>query len=201
VDERFLQLDAFSALARVDVETSVSLRTFLPLFKHVWSLRADVLIVLGARGSGKTALFKLVRDARTAEKLRTFLGKQRIPDALWIDAFSQDSQNHPDVGVMEQFGVGAGDIALRCFWVAHLLRVARQEIQGLNPLPEVVQTIIAAAPNDLSTWVPMAEANLGPVFTALDAIDKHLAAEGRTVVALYDYLDRIAQFTPDMRRR
>jgi hypothetical protein len=120
---------------------------------------------------------------------------------LWIDAFSQDSQNHPDVGVMEQFGVGAGDIALRCFWVAHLLRVARQESQGLNPLPEVVQTIIAAAPNDLSTWVPMAEANLGPVFTALDAIDKHLAAEGRTVVALYDYLDRIAQFTPDMRRR
>jgi len=201
MDERSLQLEAFSALARLDVESSASLRTFLPLFRHVWALSADILIVLGARGSGKTALFKLVRDAGSAGKLRAFLGNQRIPDALWIDAFSQDNRNHPDVGVMEQFGVGAGDIALRAFWVAHLLRVARQEVQGLSPLPDIVQSIIAAPPNDLSTWVPMAEANLGPVFTALDAIDKHLASEGRTVVALYDYLDRIAQFTPDVRRR
>lgn len=201
MDDRGQQLEAFAELARLDVENTLSLRTFLPLWRHVRSLGSNVLIVLGARGSGKTALFKLVRDSRNSPKLRPFLGNHDIPDALWLDAFSQDNRNHPDVGVMEKFGSEAGDIALRAFWVAHLLRVARHEVQGLNPLPEIVQRIVNAPPNELETWVPLAEANLGPIFTALDGIEASLSATKRTVVALYDYLDRIAQFAPDVRRR
>lgn len=201
MDERLQQLEGFAELARIDVENTLSLRTFLPLWRHVRSLGSDRLIVLGARGSGKTALFKLARDSRNALKLRQFSGNHDIPDALWLDAFSQDNRNHPDVGVMEKFGTEAGDIALRAFWVAHLLRVARHEVQGLTPVPEVVQRIVDAPPNELDTWVPLAEANLGPIFTALDGVDAALSTTNRTVVALYDYLDRIAQFAPDVRRR
>lgn len=199
--ERLQQLEAFAALARIEVETTVSLRTFLPLWRHGRSLGSDILIVLGARGSGKTALFKLVRDESTASKLQAFFGNQKIPDAQWMDAFSQDNMNHPEVGVMEAFGLGASDVALRTFWVAHLLRVARHQIQGMRPLPDVVQTIVDAPPNNLSTWVPLAEANLGDVWTALDDVDKHLSTRRQTAVALYDYLDRIAQFAPGVRRR
>jgi hypothetical protein len=201
MDERWQQLEAFAELARIDVENTLSLRTFLPLWRHVRSLGSNVLIVLGARGSGKTALFKLARDSRNADKLRPFLQNYDIPDALWLDAFSQDNRNHPDVGVMEKFGAGASDVALRAFWVGHLLRATRHDVPKLNAVPEVVQRIVDAPPNELDTWVPLAETNLGPVFTALDDVDAVLAATNRTVVALYDYLDRIAQFAPEVRRR
>lgn len=201
MDERLQQIEAFASLAHIEVETTVSLRTFLPLWRHGRSLGSDVLIVLGARGSGKTALFKLLREVPSPSTLQAFFGNHKIPDAQWLDAFSQDNTNHPDVAVMEAFGRDAGDVALRSFWVAHLLRVAHQQIQGLKPLPSAVQAIVDTPPNNLSTWVPLAETNLGEVWTALDEVEKHLVGQGRTVVALYDYLDRIAQFVPNVRRR
>ncbi len=201
MDERLQQIEAFASLAHIEVETTVSLRTFLPLWRHGRSLGSDVLIVLGARGSGKTALFKLLREVPSPSTLQAFFGNHKIPDAQWLDAFSQDNTNHPDVAVMEAIGRDAGDVALRSFWVAHLLRVAHQQIQGLKPLPSAVQFIVDTPPNNLSTWVPLAETNLGEVWTALDEVEKHLVGQGRTVVALYDYLDRIAQFVPNVRRR
>ncbi len=201
IEDRGSLLDAFEALAHLDPEMAEPLRTFLPQWRHARSFSSDVLVVLGARGSGKTALFKLANDARTSPKLRAFFGNQRIPDASWFDAFSQGTSRHPEVGTMEAFGSAAGDIALRAFWVAHLLRVARGQLADPGPLPEVVQTIVTTPVNEISTWAPLAEANLGPVFTALDAVDRALGEQKQAVVALYDNLDRIAQFTPEVRRR
>ncbi len=48
--------------------------------------------MLGSRGSGKTALFKLVNDPRIAPRLRGFFQSEHIPaEALWLDAFSTSS--------------------------------------------------------------------------------------------------------------
>lgn len=199
-DARTEVLEAFARLSSQDAEALDPLITFLPLLPHRRALWKDTVVVLGGRGSGKTALFRLVNDPRTAARLRDMFESEHIPEALWFDAFSV-SARHPEVGTLEAFATSAGDITLRAFWMAHLLRRVREEAPDLVKIPAVLEPILAESAADIGAWVPAAEARLGAVNAALDDADRALDAADRTVVAAYDNLDRIGQFDPEIRRR
>lgn len=80
-DERADLLQALAQLAkRQDAEGVDPLSTFLPLWMHRPVLGTNVVVVLGGRGAGKTALFKLVNDPRTASKLKAFFEDDRLPE-------------------------------------------------------------------------------------------------------------------------
>jgi tetratricopeptide (TPR) repeat protein len=199
-EERAPLLESLARLAYQDAEVLDPLTTFLPLAAHKRALSDDVVVVLGGRGAGKTALFKLINDAKTAPRLRAFFETDRIPEATWIDAFSQAS-HHPEVGTLEQRAQQAGDITLRAFWMAHLLRRVTEEVPGIVETVPAIEAVLKGPAADLAAWLPAAEANLGAVNAALDAADKALDRAGRSVVATYDNLDRIGQFDPAIRRR
>lgn len=200
-EERPPLLEALARLAYQDAESVDPLTTFLPLYAHRRALTDYVVVVLGNRGSGKTALFKLVNDPRTATRLRAFFATESIPDATWIDAFSQSGDHHPEVGTLEQRAKGAEDLTLRAFWMAHLLRRVNDTVPGIVKVPAALEIVLSAPAADLAAWLPVAEANLGAVNAALDATNRALAAAGRTVVATYDNLDRLGQFDLSVRRR
>lgn len=200
-EERPPLLEALARLAYQDAESVDPLTTFLPLPAHRRALTDYVVVVLGNRGSGKTALFKLVNDPRTSTRLRAFFGTESIPDATWIDAFSQSGDYHPEVGTLEQRAKTAEDLALRAFWMAHLLRRVNESVPGIVKVPPALEVMLSAPAADLAAWLPIAEANLGAVNAALDAANRALAAAERTVVATYDNLDRIGQFDLSVRRR
>lgn len=199
--ERPRLLEALARLAYQDAESVDPLTTFLPLPAHRRALSDYVVVVLGNRGSGKTALFKLVNDPRTATRLRAFFSTEMIPEATWIDAFSQGGDHHPEVGTLEQRAKGAEDLTLRAFWMAHLLRRVNDTIPGVVKVPPALEIVLSAPAADLAAWLPVAEANLGAVNAALDATNRALAAAERTVVATYDNLDRLGQFDLSVRRR
>jgi hypothetical protein len=200
-EERPPLLEALARLAYQDAESVDPLTTFLPLYAHRRALTDYVVVVLGNRGSGKTALFKLINDPRTAKRLRAFFGTESIPDATWIDAFSQSGDYHPEVGTLEQQAKEAPDLTLRAFWMAHLLRRVNDTVPGIVKVPPALEIVLSAPAADLAAWLPVAEANLGAVNAALDATNRALAAAERTVVATYDNLDRLGQFDLSVRRR
>lgn len=200
-EERPPLLEALARLAYQDAESVDPLTTFLPLAAHRRALTDYVVVVLGNRGSGKTALFKLVNDPRTSTRLRAFFATEAIPEATWIDAFSQSGDYHPEVGTLEQRAKGAEDLTLRAFWMAHLLRRVNDTVPGLVKVPAALEIVLSAPAADLAAWLPVAEANLGAVNAALDATNRALAAAERTVVATYDNLDRLGQFDLSVRRR
>jgi tetratricopeptide (TPR) repeat protein len=200
-EERSAILDALVRLLRQDSELVRSLTTFLPLAAHRHALSRDAVVVLGGRGAGKTALFRLVNDARTAPRLRLFFEDDRIPDATWFDAFSQEAMKHPEVGTMEAWATSASDLSLRTFWMTHLLRRVHEEVPGIERIPPAVEAVLKTPAADLAAWLPVAEAHLGAVSAALDATERALVAADRSVFATYDNLDRVGQHEPGIRRR
>jgi tetratricopeptide (TPR) repeat protein len=190
-----------ASLARGDTDVAVRRRDFLPTAAHRRALGLDVVVVRGARGAGKTALFKLASGISDVKVLRTFFEDERLPEAKWVDAFSVGNMAHPDVTVLEGFAPDASDPALRAFWMTHLLRRLLENGAVTVDVPEALKSVWSVPAADLATWLPAAEKHLGVVSAALDAAERQLAAAGRYVFAAYDSLDLLGQFDHGVRRR
>lgn len=194
-------LPALTGLADLDPEHLDPWTTFLPLPMHRRALQNDCVVVLGARGTGKTALFTLIQGAPSSDRIRAFFADPRLPDARWFDAFSQTGAVHPEVGALESFAATASDTALRVFWLTHLLRRARTIAPDAVTLPSELDELLALPVAAVETWCPLAERHAGLVTAALDQFDAALREHGWTAVAAYDTLDRLAQFNREIRRR
>jgi tetratricopeptide (TPR) repeat protein len=192
---------ALARLAHLQPPDVDPLRTFLPALHHGRALHRNIVVVLGGRGSGKTALFRLVNDPRTRAKARALFDTDLIPEADWFNAFSTGSTAHPDVGVLAAQASAVSDMGLRAFWMTHLLRRLRESSPEMVDRTEDVADILSAPVADVAAWLPMAEARIGAVSAALDSAERSLERAGRTVVATYDNLDLIAPFVPGARRR
>lgn len=192
---------ALARLAHLQPADADPIRTFLPALHHGRALHRNTVVVLGGRGSGKTALFRLVNDRHTSGKTRALWNTDLIPEAGWLDAFSTGSIAHPDVGVLGARARSASDLALRAFWMTHLLRRLHETVPDIGPTPEPVTELLRMPVADVTAWMPVAEARIGAVSAALDNAERALEGGSRTVVATYDNLDLIAPFVPAARRR
>lgn len=199
-ETRTKMLQILRGLADRDAEQLEPWSTFLPLSVHRRALQPDCVVVLGNRGSGKTALFTLVRNA-PSDRLRDFFEDAQIPSSTWIDAFSQTGLAHPEVSALEHQATRVNDTALRIFWLAHLLRRVHCELPDALVLPTELIAMLAIPVAEVDTWLPLAEANSGRLTSALDGLETVLAVRGHTIVAAYDTLDRIAQFDRSIRHR
>lgn len=164
---------------------------FLPLYSHRLALRREVVVVLGGRGAGKSALFRLINELGEGARVRRFFGEE-VPEATWVEAFS-DGEGHPQQAELDVFAARASDEALRAFWLTHLLRrLAAVEPKATGELAEELGP----------AWsLESAGKNVGAAARLLDQAEARLAGEGRTVFATYDHLDRLGQFDRQIRLR
>ncbi len=173
--------------------------TFLPLVWHRLALRSETVIVRGGRGSGKSSLFSLLQAFDDPGQLREFIDDDRLPDGLWLDAFSSEYRHHPKESILDQLGRDSEE-NLRPFWMGHLLQRLGQTSPAWQELiPTVVRDAFQTHGNDAIAWVPVVRAHLAEVSGALDKIERGLG--DRLVFATYDHLDRIVSPDPDLRTR
>jgi hypothetical protein len=177
-------------------------RLFLPLPIHALALRPEKVVVRGGRGAGKSALFGLLRATKDTAKIRAFFGDDaRMPDATWLDAFSESASYHPQVSTLDDFaGKQLDAAALRTFWSAHLLKRLTQELQVGVELPSELEQMWYENMT-VERWFPTAANHQGDINAALDEIERHLEAQDRYVFATYDHLDRIGTFDRNKRGR
>jgi len=172
-----------------------SKQVFLPLQRHRLALRAEPVIVVGTRGAGKTALFRLANAL--GSQLGAFFEDPQIPQSQWVDAFSE-SKKHPAPPTLDEM-VGnvdvASDTVLRAFWITHLLaRLADEGVVGAR-IPAEIEQVHRGNSSNPSKWLGAAERNIGLAMSALDAVDEALAAKPGLVFASYDHLDRLGLLT------
>lgn len=203
-EERLVLLNRMKDLAHREAENlgrGERMRRFLPLPVHSLALRPETVVVRGGRGAGKSALFGLLRDARESSNFRDFFDNDnRIPDALWVDAFSELDSYHPQASTLDALARDHSDAELRTFWSAHLLKRLCDERPDIEvDLPcELEEALIDTA---VERWLSLAIRHQGRINAGLDRIERILEEEGRYLFAVYDHLDRIGTFDRRTRGR
>jgi hypothetical protein len=197
--ERLKLLEKMSRLKHIEDENVKTAEVFLPLAMHRMALRPEVVIIRGGRGAGKSALFRFLRTSGAL--LREFFEDTSLPDAVFLDAFSDDNQAHPHPVVLDSVGTTHSLGGLRVFWMTHLLVRAQSGLPGSPPLPPQLVAAREGHEHDIDRWLPWAEANVGQVAAALDKLEAYLSSQKRVVFATYDHLDRLGEFDREVRNR
>jgi hypothetical protein len=200
------------AMASLGMETSA--KTFLVPRGVTRILDPAVVVVLGARGSGKSALARFLVEAMPGatdnryELLRSF----GAPPGFSFEAFSQASTHHPDASVLDDFVRRAGDEDLRNFWLVRLvlrLTDSASRIPGFTGHVDKPEEVMKAIEYDrwaegeinknLDIVISLPSAERARLIAQLDQGEKSLTAG--FVTAVYDDLDAIGSFDPTLRAR
>lgn len=177
------------------------LRRFLPLPLHDRVFDPHVMVVRGARGSGKSMLFHALRALRERSLPVTALfPRTQVAQPVWIEGFAETSVSHPSTAVVEEFVRQADDSTLRLFWTMHLVgrlleEVAPSSFEGslFKPWKD--------ARNDVWRWVNAGRPAMPSLATTLDQFDAFARTHGQTWCVTYDHLDKIGLADRDVRVR
>jgi hypothetical protein len=199
--DRSQLLDDLEGLSHREAENVDQAKTFLPLPSHSLALRPEIVVIRGGRGAGKSALFKLLETLKHSSKLRDFFDDKRIPEAQWLDAFSQIGMSHPEVSTLDSLATDSTDNKLRAYWMVHLLQRLKSEIPDLPTFSRDIEKLLTAKSDQVTQWAEEGERKLTQVAASLDNIERFLQEGNQHVFASYDHLDRIGAFDPVIRRR
>jgi hypothetical protein len=200
-DRRAL-LEEMSALEPdADLAAEGIQKVFLPLPEHRRVLGDQIVLVLGERGVGKSALFHFLQTPAGA----SLLGrdeKSRAVGRLWIVGFSETGMDHAPPAAIEELARGPEPVedTIRRFWLGHLIgRIADTNDKAV-PEPPPFVAVWRENPSVPSHWLPAME-DPARYIPWLDQLERALASQGRTLVVTYDHLDKIGVRSREIRRR
>jgi hypothetical protein len=174
-------------------------KTFLPVPEHVRAFDPSVALVLGARGAGKSELFRAaVQEQLLPSILRTTPEARNLREDGGIEWLT----GHP---LGKDFTDAAG---LRRFFVSQPSRAEAERDLWFSYLVRTVRHHLDATPISQSDLVQLPGAEIGNVVSAfrsleskplmaLDDLDRELEIKRRWVVISYDELDVIGGYDWD----
>jgi hypothetical protein len=170
-------------------------KTFLPVPEHLRAFDPGVALVLGARGAGKSELFRaavaeglLPAIIRTTPEARNLREGQGIK---WVTGHPL-GRDFPDGAGIRRFfdSQSVGAQAEREFWFAYLLRTLRDHIDA----PQVSESDLLQLPGTESGKIVADVRSLeSEPLNALDSLDRKLEQVDRWIVVSYDELDVIGE--------
>ena len=193
-------MDSLNAEQRQSLIESLSLRTghaettpprlIFPIPEHLRALEADVVLIVGDRGSGKTQLKNALDKSDIRAALVRHAPNVRVPvgTVVWTTGWPLGT-NGPDSGGWRQLlSARSGDDHV-AIWGAYLLRSIANDLTPAEK-NETQPVLAARAVDPRSVLSAYREAGVG-VTAALDALDQRLTEEGRWLFIAYDELDTI----------
>jgi hypothetical protein len=170
-------------------------RTFYPVPEHTRAIEPDVVLILGERGAGKSALFRSVLEpsllhaiVRTTRNPR--LAALDLSKTTWVAGYPIETEFPDAPGLQRLLRRDPG--AAQNLWFAYLVRRvwdrldsrAQQSLSGIHgPQGGEVEAVCSA----------YAKAESEPVL-AIDRLDKSLRDENAWVFITYDELDLLGGF-------
>lgn len=183
--------------AAQDLDTDEHMRErFLPLDTYSQMLEDRTFIVLGRKGSGKSALFRVLNQPSYARHLLAHFGRspqgqpRTLEDSAWIVGFESNHALHPYVPALltlaKESGNGVPSLdLLQGFWRAVLAWRLYAAEGRLEELPTALKPL---------SYRSIIEALKSPFVHAeiqecLNALDTHLSSLRRRIVVSFDELD------------
>jgi hypothetical protein len=134
-------------------------------------------LILGDRGTGKSALFKLLVGH----------GTEVFGPSRWLGEVhvGYQIQSAPAPESLAGALSGATETRIRLFWLGMLGASLLPRLSNLPPsLTEVLRN-----PKQVAVWLPRVEGQSEALFSAFDELDRRLVADDRWCFVAYDELD------------
>ncbi len=174
-------------------------RTFLPVREHVRAFDPSVALVLGARGAGKSELFRaavqeqllpsIIRNTREARNLRG------IEQTEWLTGHPLGKEFTDAAGIRRFFDSQALKAeAERDLWFAYLMRTVRKHL-GNSPITQSEMMQVPGA--EIRKVVEAFRSLESEPLLAIDELDRKLEEQDRWIVISYDELDVIGGYDWD----
>ncbi len=204
------------AMAAIGMAPPGDPKTFLIPKAAKRILDPSVVVVLGARGSGKSSLAAfLTAHGGSASSACLGAAVLGVPLSYCVDAFSQRGTRHADANVLGPFVRGADDEMLRDYWLqwlfvqmSHLLRQMPVESKLSSEIEAGLDTISDLGRRDPAVFGRINAAERANLVATFDRVDqgvsqaaKKFPAHELTITAVYDDLDMVGAFEPSVRLR
>ncbi|MBM7615418.1 P-loop ATPase, Sll1717 family [Alkaliphilus hydrothermalis] len=162
---------------------------FYPLKEHRFIFESDKFLILGPKGSGKTALFSVLEHRTYAKYLAAYLGvsTESFDRTIWITGLKQ-SADFPTSDSFEIIGQKKEAFVHRRFWQLLALRsLAREVGEELNFVPSEVKENLESISNlrELAENLERAEEVEG----YFHILDQQLQERNQNIILVYDALD------------
>ena len=198
--ELLFDLSRMGSSGRAEAEDPQTFKkTFLPVPEHVRAFDPGVALVLGARGAGKSELFRaavqeqlLPSIIRTTPEARNLRNSGKIE---WLTGHPL-GRDFTDAAGMRRFfhsQTQKGE-AERDLWFAYLLRTVRSHLET----SALSQSDLMQLPGaEIGRVVDAFRALVSGPLLALDDLDRKMEEQNRWIVVSYDELDVIGGYDWD----
>jgi hypothetical protein len=198
--ELLFDLSAMGSSGRAEAENPETFRkTFLPVPEHVRAFDPAVALVLGARGAGKSELFRAaVQEQLLPSIIRTIPEARNLRDSggiEWLTGHPLGKDFTDESGLRRFFdSQGVRTQAERDLWFAYLVRTLRDHL-GDTPLSK--SDLIQLPGAEIGKVVDAFRSLESQPLMALDDLDRTLEIQKRWMVVSYDELDIIGGYDWD----
>lgn len=190
------QLSHIGNAGQAETEDNEQLkRGFYVVPEHVRAFDPKVALVVGDRGAGKTALFRIVLELKLIGALQRAAPRVKLPDSnriVMVPCFGstveRDAPSGP--GLRSLFGGSPHSrIIAADLWAAYLIRALQYKISGeeRHALKELIERRGGETSAIVNAYRTVAESAI----VALDRLDERLEAEDRWIFVGYDELDTL----------
>lgn len=166
-------------------------KIFYPLKEYKYLFDNSKFLITGSKGSGKTALFKVLNCKKYAEAMAGYIG---IPTAgilskTWLIGLDNTAE-FPGKANFRSIGKTNNKDYYSVYWKILAVRVLKHIIRqyGLNSY-DYLEDIISCKYSQLIGYIQKYPNMNEELSDLLDTVNEHLEKDGRTVIITYDFLD------------
>ena len=172
-------------------------RNFYPRSDYRFIFERNKFLILGEKGSGKTALYAVLSHQKYARELAKFCGSSNFEwqRTTWIKGLAKEESRYPSIGNFAALD-SLSPNQLRNYWLILLCREVNSEYQD-DLLNKSIKTAKFSAIRDLAQSSTLGE----ELEEYLSEINTQLAKEGKFITVIYDYLDYLLTEENNLRGR
>ena len=219
-DLRKLLLRQIEALPTDADDQAPVLPRFLPLPSHRWVYEPRIIVVKGGIGTGKTTLFRALREASKEGARLPFENNfhsifhqlSLFPEAeaptvtekmgVWAECFSELGAQHPSPDALARFVArpNVNTRQLRLMWTGLIVRAVHAAVPGQAPgFDSEFIGEINEDPHDVPRWILSLDHEYTSWLVWLDTVSAAQKRLQAPVLLSFDHLDRVLTDTPDQR--